>query len=135
MVTCYEPPENLPIVARRLCGVNYDQLISQLWPGEKLVGLYDRIFYQKAIYLESQYIFDVLEFQVKRGRILGYYAIPSGVLDETDNKLRNLQEEVRKLNNLLQEPHPGLSTWISALFNQGDKVLKLIEELKLERKD
>ncbi len=40
-----------------------------------------------------------------------------------------LQEEVGKLNKLLQDAHPGISTWKEALYKQGNKVLNLLTKL------
>lgn len=34
-----------------------------------------------------------------------------------------LSEEVKKLNDLFQDPHPGLITWSEALRNQAEKSL------------
>lgn len=43
--------------------------------------------------------------------------------------LKLLAEEVEKLDILLQDQQPGLSTWETELRNQGNKVLGLLKDL------
>lgn len=49
--------------------------------------------------------------------------------DEIGPNLKELKEEVRKFNDLLQDPCLGLITWKSALYDQGEKVLRLLNKL------
>jgi len=75
----FNPPQLLPQKGRRLSThINlYDELVAQLWPGEKLMGYYDRGMFQNAVHLYSQSEFDGFEDQVRQGIIirLGFYAL------------------------------------------------------------
>jgi len=41
-----------------------------------------------------------------------------------------IQEEVRKFNLLMQDPHPEVSTWKEVLYEQGKKVYELLEKFE-----
>lgn len=83
MGTYYNPPQNLPKVARRIEGRTYDELTAQLKPGEELFGHYDRYVFQNAVHLYSQSEFDGFERLVTQGVILrlGFYAMPQDVFE------------------------------------------------------
>jgi hypothetical protein len=50
--------------------------------------------------------------------------------DPIDPSLEELQEVVKKFNDLLQDPRPELITWKLALLrSQGQGILKLLNEL------
>lgn len=73
------PPLRVQEIGRRINGADYTWLISQLSPGEVLVGLYDRGMFMNAAHLYSLDEFEAFESQHRRGTILrlGYYAVPS----------------------------------------------------------
>lgn len=43
--------------------------------------------------------------------------------------LEELEEEVKKLNDLLQDPHPELVTWREAFNSRGRWVFEILEKL------
>jgi hypothetical protein len=45
------------------------------------------------------------------------------------NSFETLTEQVSKLNSLLQDPHPGLSTWKEMLHKRGNQVYEVLFEL------
>jgi len=49
----FNPTEKLPEIGRRLNEADYDGLIAQLKPGEKLLGLYDNLIWMAAPHLFS----------------------------------------------------------------------------------
>ena len=82
----YNPPSNLPKVARHLQDSwSYLTLVAQLQPGERLFGHYDRFIFQNAAYLDNQAEFDRFEDQVKQGTIArrGYYAMSAETFAKT----------------------------------------------------
>lgn len=87
MGSYFNPPQELPQVARGLEAGSYDHLVVQLQPGEKLFGHYDRGWFQNAVYLNSESEFEEFERQVRQGiiRRLGFYAMPEEVFNERVN--------------------------------------------------
>lgn len=81
MGTYFNPPEELPQVARQICGETYEELASQLQPEEKLFGHYQRPLFQNAVWLFSPEELEEFESQVRIGVIkrLGFYAMPGWV--------------------------------------------------------
>jgi hypothetical protein len=75
----FNPPQLLPAVGRKLSSPNnnYEELVAQLNPGEKLMGYYDRHIFQNAVYLYSKEEFVEFENQVNAGYLkrLGFYAL------------------------------------------------------------
>lgn len=47
----------------------------------------------------------------------------------TDADLKQMQVEVKKLDQLLSEPEPGLMTWLEALIHQSVKVHSLMHRV------
>ena len=84
MGTYYNPPQNLPQVARKLREGSYQDLVEQLLPGEKLFGHYDRFMFQNAVYLDSEREFYEFEEQVRKGIIkrLAFYALSEGEFEK-----------------------------------------------------
>jgi len=54
--------------------------------------------------------------------------IRDGLVTSIGSRTMTLPEEVKKLNDLLQDPHPGLSTWQEAFNSQGKKVFEILAE-------
>lgn len=76
----FNPPQTLPQEGRKLEGQTYGELQGQLKPGEKLIGHYDRGFFQNAPYLYSEREFQEFERQVGMGLTrLGFYAVSETV--------------------------------------------------------
>ena len=77
MGTYFNPPDHLPLVARRVEGETYSQLVGQLESGERLFGHYDRGHFQNAVWLCSPEEFNTFEEQVFSGIVirLGFYAM------------------------------------------------------------
>jgi hypothetical protein len=77
----YDPPQELPKVARLIRGNEYEQLKAQLEDGERLFGHYDRPFqgFQNAVWLFSAEEMEEFESQYRGGKIdfLGFYAMPA----------------------------------------------------------
>lgn len=73
------PPEQLAQRGRQLNAdsASYEDIVSQLRPGERLFGLYDRGMFKNAVLLYSSDEFGEFEEQVKRRIIkrLGFYAL------------------------------------------------------------
>ena len=80
----FEPPKELPLVARRIQGLEYEELQAQLKDGERLFGHYDRFIFQNAVWLFSAEEMEEFESQVRQGVIrgLGFYAMPADVFKE-----------------------------------------------------
>jgi hypothetical protein len=83
MGTYFNPPDDLPKVARPIHGGTYQELTEQLNDGEQLFGLYDRYVFKYAVHLFSPGEFEEFESRVRRGAImrLGFYAMPSEVFE------------------------------------------------------
>ena len=77
----FNPPKELPSVARKLIGQNYAELMRELKADEHLFGHFDRGIFQNAANLFSAAEFEEFHGQVREGRIilLGYYALPDEV--------------------------------------------------------
>jgi hypothetical protein len=84
MGTYFNPPKELPKVARRLFGNNYENLTKELKDGEHLFGYFDRGIFQNAVNLFSGDEFEEFHKQVRAGQIalLGYYAMPDDVFQK-----------------------------------------------------
>lgn len=77
----YNPPRELPNVARKLQPANYAGLVAQLKPGEQLFALYQRLDapFSNAPHLFSEDEMSAFSSQVVAGRLRfdGYFALPA----------------------------------------------------------
>lgn len=82
MGTYFNPSEDLPRVARKIEGVGYQELTTQLKDGEKLFGHYNRAMFQNAVHLYSEAEFDEFEHPRNTAERLGFYAMPADVFEK-----------------------------------------------------
>lgn len=84
MGTYFNPPQELPNVARKIEGTSYVELVAQLHDGEKLFGHYDRFIFQNAPYLNSEGEYEEFQRQCRQGMImlLGFYAMSKEVFEK-----------------------------------------------------
>lgn len=86
MGTYFNPPERLPVVARRLrvnkAFPSYEEVVSELTSEETLFGLYHRCDvgypgFDNAVHLYSREEFDTFEQQCRKGWIMriGFYGM------------------------------------------------------------
>ena len=75
----YNPPDDVKRIGRPLRGSgDYANLIRQVGTNEVLVGLYDRIMFKNAPYLDCEAEFQEFQKQVDAGIIFldGFFAVP-----------------------------------------------------------